>query len=147
MYKCTKSDLDEIKTVFDTLEKGFNMKATQGRNLVGKLKDEKDCFKLNMPAKIDESEKLLAKLKKRYEDLRKEWAEVCDYYSFKKDDPKRENGPAFFTFFTELYDQISKAFPKEKKPPKAKFQPKHQVGAKLGAPPGLANVLAEMKDS
>lgn len=123
------------------------MKATQGRALVEKLKDEKDSFKLSMPAKIDESEKLLGKLKKRYEDLRKDWGDVCDYYSFKKDDSKRESGPDFFQFFTDMYDQIAKAFPKEKKPPKVKFQPKHQVGTKLGAPPGLANVLAEMKDS
>ena len=72
---------------------------------------------------------------KKFEAIKKTYAEACEFLLIDKNDEKASNSQEFFKFFTNFFDQVVKCMPKEEK----KRQPPKVIPKALGggsnAPP------------
>ncbi len=93
--------------------------------------------------------KVIEEFEKKLDNIKKMYAEACEYYLLDKGDEKCTNSQEFFKFFTGFIDQVIKSMPKEeKKRAAAKVGgaggPARKIGQKIG-PAGGMDLVNELK--
>lgn len=125
--KEVRGALDKAKNNYDTV-----VKLSEGQT---------DPFIYKIAEFLQEVQKQMDDFEKKLDNLKKTYAEMCEYFLIDKNDEKAQNSQEFFKFFCSYFDQIVKSMPKEekKKNPPASGR---KVGQKIE---GMESVVNELK--
>lgn len=147
-----KDEDNKLKEILDNFNKAKGNFDQVEKLLAGAPYDE---YCSQMKVFVTSAQAEIKQLEDRCANIKKTFAESCEYYLIDKGDEKASNSMEFFKFFTGFVDSIMKSMPKEEKKKKEapaaaggakKFSDGPASGGAGGPGAGLKNnLMAELK--